>query len=76
MYKNGNECKHKFNPLIPEFSIVIIIHYKTDSRLVVDEDDLKWVKIKENCHVLVTQFHGNFYSKTPSSRKTSLFSGM
>ena len=31
-----------------------------------DEDDLKRVKIKENYHVLVNQFHEIFYS----SRKT------
>ena len=31
----------------------------------VDEGDLKWVKIKENCHTLVNQFHGIFNSKTP-----------
>ena len=34
-----------------------------NSRLVVDEDDLLWFKIKENCHELVNQFHGNFRSK-------------
>ena len=34
-----------------------------NSRLVVDEDDLKWVKrIEENYHVSVSQFHGNFHS--------------
>ena len=27
------------------------------------------LKIIENCHVLVNQFHGNFRSKTPSYRK-------
>ena len=40
-----------------------------NSRLVVDEDDLMWFKIKENCHVLVNQFHGIFRSKTPSCRE-------
>ena len=40
-----------------------------NSRLVVDEDDLMWFKITENCHVLVNQFNGNFRSKTPSCRK-------
>ena len=40
-----------------------------NSRLVVDEDDLMWVKSKENCHVLLNQFHGNIHSKTPSCRK-------
>ena len=29
------------------------------SRLVVDEDYLMWLKILENRHVLVNQFHGN-----------------
>ena len=29
-------------------------------------------KIKENCHVLVNQFHGNFHFETPSCRKLSL----
>ena len=33
-----------------------------NSRLVVDEDDLKWVK-------LVNQLQGNFHHKTPSCRK-------
>ena len=40
-----------FNPFKPEYTIVIFIHYKPsisiaihrNSRLVVDEDDLKWV---------------------------------
>ena len=26
-------------------------------------------KIKENCHVLVNQFYGNFHSKNTSCRK-------
>ena len=39
-------------------------------RLVVDEDDLMWVKIKENCHVLVNQFRGDDRSKSLSCRKT------
>ena len=34
------------------------------------------LKIKENCHVLVNQFHGNFCSKTSSCWKIKLFSGM
>ena len=34
-----------------------------------DEDELKWVKIKENYSVLVREFHGNFPSKTISCRK-------
>ena len=40
-----------------------------NSQHVVDEDDLKWVKIQENCHVLVKQFHGNIYSETLGCRK-------
>ena len=28
------------------------------------------LKTKEYCHVLVNQFHGNFYSKTLGCRKT------
>ena len=47
-----------------------------NSRLVVDEDDLKWVKSKENCHVLVKQFHGIFPSKSLSCGKSIMFSGM
>ena len=43
-----------------------------NSRLAVDEDDLKWVKK----HVLVNQFHGNIHFKTLGCRKTILFSGM
>ena len=49
--------------------IVIFIHYKP--RIAVAILDLLWMKmiwsgwkIKENCHVLVNQFHGNFRSKT------------
>ena len=62
------------NPFKPEFTIVIFIHYKP--RIAVAIPDLKWMKmiwsgwkIKENCHVLVNQFHGNFHSKTVSCRK-------
>ena len=40
-----------------------------NSRLVVDEDDLMWFKIEENCHVLVNQFHWNVCFKTLSCRK-------
>ena len=40
-----------------------------NSRLVVDGDDLMCFKIKENYHVLVNQFHGNFRSKTLCCRK-------
>ena len=41
-----------------------------------DEDDLMWFKIKENCHVLVNYFHGNFVLKPFVVGKLSLFSGM
>ena len=69
-----------FNPFKPEFAIVIFIHYKPriavaildccrNSRLVVDENDFCGLKIKENCHVLVNQFYGNFISKTLGCRK-------
>ena len=34
-----------------------------------DEDDLKWVKSKKNCQVLVNKFRGNFRSKTHSCMK-------
>ena len=43
-----------------------------NSRLVVDEDDLKGYNIKENYHVLVlivNQFQGNFHLKTLGCRK-------
>ena len=63
-----------FNPLKPEFTVVIFIHYKP--RIAVAILDLQWtkmiwcgLKIKENCHVLVNQFHGNFCFKTLVSRK-------
>ena len=40
---------HPFNP---EFIIVIFIHYKPNSWLAVDEDDLKWVtKEQKYCYV-------------------------
>ena len=47
-----------------------------ESRLVVNEDDLMWVKNDENCHVLVKQFHGKFILKPLVVGKSSLFSGM
>ena len=62
------------NPFNPEFTIVIIIHYKP--RIAAAILDLKWMmmtlcglKIKENYPILVSQFHGNFRSKTLSCRK-------
>ena len=63
-----------FNTFKPEFTIVIAHSLQAasccrNSRLVVNKDDLKSVKIKENCHVLVNQFQGNFQHKTLSCRK-------
>ena len=56
------------NPFKLEFTIVIFIHYKL--RIAVANLDLQWMKmiwfglkIKENYHVLVNQFHENFRSK-------------
>ena len=40
------------------------------SRLVVDEDDLKWVAKEKNKLLLIKQFHDNFHCKTP--RRTEL----
>ena len=56
-----NLCYKQVNPFNPEFTIVIFIHYK--SRIAVAK---MWLKNKENYHVLVNQFHGNFRSKTSS----------
>ena len=61
-----------FNPFNPEFTIEFTIHPLQaanccrNSRLVADEDDLKWVK---NCRVLVNKFLGNIHSKPPSCGK-------
>ena len=49
---------------------------RRNSRLVVNEDDLMWVKSDENCRVLVKQFHGKFILKPQVVGKSSLFSGM
>ena len=63
------------NPFNPEFTIYSHPHPLQaanrcrNSRLVVDEDDLMWFKIKENYHVLVNQFRGHFRFKTLSCRK-------
>ena len=61
-----------FNPFKPEFTIVIFIHNKP--RIAVAILGLLWMKMiwcgwksKENCHVLVNQFH--FHSKTLGCRK-------
>ena len=70
-----------FNPFKPEFIIVICTHYKL--RIAVAILDLQWIKmiecglnIKENCHVLVNQFHENFRSKPLIVGKLGLFSGI
>ena len=44
-----------------------------NSRFVVDEDDLKWLKIKENCNVLVNQFRGNLHSEALDCREAKCF---
>ena len=62
----------EINPFKPAFTIVIFIHYKPRIAVAIptlDEDDVKLVKNLRNYHVLVNQFNGNLYSKTPSSRK-------
>ena len=58
-----------FTSFKPEFIIVIFIHYKP--RIAFAIFDLQWMqmilcdlKIEENYHVLVNQFHGNNHSKT------------
>ena len=57
--------KHEtLTQLKSEFAIVIFIHY--NSRLVVDEDDLKWMANEKKILLLSKQFHENVLSKTPS----------
>ena len=41
-----------------------------------DKDDLKWVKIKEDCPVLANQLHGMLLLKPLVVGKLSVFSGM
>ena len=41
----------------------------SNSRIVVDKDDLMSFKNKENCHVLANQFQGDFRSKTLGCRE-------
>ena len=62
------------NPFKPVFTIVIFIYYKP--RIAVAILNKFWIKIIwcglkiiENYHVLVNQFHGNFRSKTLSCGK-------
>ena len=47
-----------------------------NSRLVVDEDDLKWVKNEKKITSLLKQSHENFRYKTLSCWKLSHFSDM
>ena len=47
-----------------------------NSRLVVDEDDLKWVTIEKNIVLFLKQFHENCHSKTTICRKCSNSSQM
>ena len=42
-----------------------------NSRLVVDENDLKWVANEENISLLLKQYHGNVRSKFPRCRDLS-----
>ena len=47
-----------FNPVKPQFTIVILIHYKqriaVAIRLVVDEDDLEWGAIEKKRFIIQT----------------------
>ena len=53
------------NPFKPEFTLSSLFPISCrNSQFVVNEDDIKWVKIKENHPVLVNQCHGNFHFKT------------
>ena len=56
------------NPFKPEFINHIIIDYKngsSNSRIVVDEDDLKWGANDKKVLLLLKQCHDNYRSKTP-----------
>ena len=70
-----------FNPFKPEFTVVIFIHYKP--RIAAAILGLEWMKmtwcglkLKENCQVLVNQFHGNFRYTPLVVRKLDMFSVM
>ena len=55
------------NPFKPEITIVIFTaNCCRNSRPVVDEDDLMWLKYERKLPVLVKEFHGHFYFKTLS----------
>ena len=64
---NGRS-KTRVNPFKPEFTIVILIHYKPTIPVAIlglqlMKMTLSGWKITENCHVLVNQFHGIFILK-------------
>ena len=60
----------RFKPFEPEFTIVVFIHYKPRiPRLVVDEDDLMWLKNKGKLSCI-------FVLKPLVVGKLNLFSGM
>ena len=65
----SSRSNYLLDPFNPEFTIVIFIHYKPRiavAILALQCMKMIWSgwKIEENCHVLVNQFHGNFYAKT------------
>ena len=62
--------KHDINPFKPDFTLC------RNSRLVVDEDDLMWLKNKENSHALQTSFMEIFISKPLVVGKFNMFSGL
>ena len=76
--KNTHEqfSSTRVNSFRPEFTIVDSSHslqaanYCRNSRLVVNEDDLKWVaNMKKKMKLLAKQFCGNIDLKTPRCRK-------
>ena len=59
---------YRLNQFKPEFTFAIFIHYKPRialriSRLIVDEDDLKWLRNEKKIVFLLKDFHENFRSK-------------
>ena len=71
MYLTATLC---INPFKPEFTIgyphpLQAANCCRNSRLVVDEDEKRGWKNKENFHVLVKQFYKNFRSKIRGCRK-------
>ena len=67
------------NPFKPEFTIVIFIQAANccrNSRLVVNEDDLKLVENGKNTLLLLKQLHENFRSESSMCRKLKYSSGM